>query len=61
MYVRLYDQIEEGRAYLTVLYNIGLIILFSFVLGLLMCSLTDLLGFRYRETDSSDSDDEAGT
>ena len=61
MYTRLYSLIGENAAYLTVLYNLGLMILLAVTLGLLMCKITDLLGLRYHEIDHPSSDDKAGT
>ena len=60
MYIKLFDWIGENRAYLTVLYNLGSVILLSITLGLLMCKITDLLGCEYRETDHPNSEDKAG-
>ena len=60
MYIEIFDWIGENRAYLTVLYNLGSVILLSVTLGLLMGKITDLLGYEYRETDHSNSEDKAG-
>lgn len=61
MYIETYSWIGTDRAYLAVIYNLGLVILFSATLGLLMCTITDLLGYKYRETDHPNSDGKAGT
>jgi len=60
MYTEIFSWIGTDRAYLTVLYNLGLMILFSVMLGLLMCTITNLLGLEYHETDHSSDDDKAG-
>ena len=57
MYSRMYDFIGEGKAYLTVLYNLGLITLLSCVLGLLMGKITDYFSRGEQpSTESSDND-----
>ena len=61
MYTEIFSWIGTDSAYLTVLYSLGLMILFSLILGLLMCTITDLLGLKYHETDHPNSDDKAGT
>ena len=60
MYIKLFDWIGEDRAYLTVLYNLGLIILLSVTLGLLMGKITDLLIHEKGKADHSNSEDRAG-
>lgn len=60
MYIELFDWIGESRAYLTVLYNLGSVILLSVTLGLLMGKITDLLGYEYHDTDHPDNEDKVG-
>jgi uncharacterized membrane protein len=60
MYIKLFDYIGEDRAYLTVLYNLGSIILLSVTLGLLMWKITDLLGHESHKADRPSSEDRAG-
>ena len=60
MYIKLFDWIGEDRAYLTVLYNLGSIILLSVTLGLLMGKITDLLSHEKRKADHPSSKNKAG-
>jgi hypothetical protein len=60
MYIKLFDYIGEDRAYLTVLYNLGSIILLSVALGLLMWKATDLLSRENRKADRPNSEGKAG-
>ena len=60
MYTELFNFVGENRAYLTVLYNLGLVILLSVTLGLLMCKITDLLGNEYSQTDRPSSKGKEG-
>ncbi len=55
MYVRLLNLVEEGKAYLSVLYTLGLMTLLSVTLGLLLGKITDLLGYEHIETDTPDN------
>jgi nitric oxide reductase large subunit len=59
MYIKLFDYIGEGRAYLTVLYNICSVILLSVTLGLLMWKTTDLLSHESHKADRPGSKDRA--
>lgn len=45
MYIEAFSWIGTNRAYLRVVYNLGSVIIFSTALGLLMCKITDLLGY----------------
>jgi hypothetical protein len=38
----MYDQIIEGKVWLSVLYNLGLVVLLSTTLGVLMSRITDM-------------------
>jgi hypothetical protein len=60
MYIKLFDYIGEDRAYLTVLYNLGSIILLSVTLGLLMWKITDFLSRENRKADRPNSEGKAG-
>jgi len=60
MYIKLFDYIGEDRAYLTVLYNLGSIILLSVALGMLMWKATDLLNRENHKADHPSSEDKAG-
>ncbi len=52
------ELVEEGKAYLTVIYNIGLIAILAITLGLLMGKISDLIGYNKQATDEADSLDE---
>ncbi len=56
-YDRLLDLVEEGKAYLSILYNLGLMTLLSFILGLLSGKIADLVGYEQRERNSPDNED----
>jgi hypothetical protein len=43
MHIRLLEMAEEGKSYISVVYNIGLIVVIATALGLLMGKITDLL------------------
>jgi len=60
MYIKLFDWTGENRVYLTVFYNLGLVILLSVTLGLLMSKITDLLGNEYSQTDRPSSKGKEG-
>jgi ABC-type uncharacterized transport system permease subunit len=51
MYLEMLDWAETERAYLTVLYNLGLMILCGVALGFLMKKITDLVGYEVRKTE----------
>jgi heme/copper-type cytochrome/quinol oxidase subunit 1 len=57
MYERLFDLVEEGKAYLSVLYNLGLMTLLSLMLALLLNKINDLLGNERNERDNPDNED----
>ena len=44
MYLEMFDWIERGKGYVTVLYNLGLMLVVAAVLGFLIEKLTELLG-----------------
>jgi len=46
IHARMYDMIAEGKGWISVLYNIGLVTLTATLLGLLMSSITGLLTTR---------------
>lgn len=43
MYLEMFQWVEAGRGYITVLYNLGLMLVMAAVLGFLMEKLTELL------------------
>jgi len=50
MYLKMYDWLQAGRGYITVLYNLGLLLAVGSLLGLLMKKIADLLaGIRHKK------------
>ena len=47
--------IEEGSPYISVVYNIGLVVLMATALGLLMGRITDLIGHESKTSDTTDT------
>ena len=61
MYLEMFTWTGTQRVYLTVLYNLGLMLLMGAILGFLMEKITDLLGYEVREIKHSDDEEKAGT
>ncbi len=59
MYLEMFRWLETGRGYITVLYNLGIMLILGAVLGFLMEKITDLLGYEVHEIKHFD-EDEAG-
>ena len=59
-YLVMYNQIGTGKAYITVLYDLALMVVLGVVLGLLMEKITDLLGYEVEDTGRFDGGAEAG-
>lgn len=57
----MYDWLNEGKAYLTVLYNIGTMIALGAVLGLLMCKISNLISKQPREEEQTGDEDKASS
>jgi hypothetical protein len=49
MYLEMFDWLETGRSYITVLYNLGLMLALGISLGFLMDKITELIGYRGRD------------
>lgn len=49
MYLRMFNWRGTDRAYLVMLYNVGLILSLGALLGFLMSKITDLLGYEVSE------------
>lgn len=58
MYLRLYQWLDAGKGYITVLYNLGLMLVTGVILAFLTEKVLVLLG--YRATDETGSDNEDG-
>ena len=59
MYLEMYRWLRTGRGYITVLYNLGIMLILGTVLGFLMKKITDLLGYEVHKIKHFDKD-EAG-
>ena len=59
MHARLLEMAEEGKPYIPVLYNIGLIAVMATALGLLMGKLTDLLSHENQTSRTTHTSDKA--
>ena len=49
MYLEMFKWLQTGKGYITVLYNLGLMLVLGAVLGLLMQKITDLFGYKVHE------------
>ncbi len=56
MFVEMFQWLQTGKSYVTVLYNLGLMLVTGIVLGYLMVRITDLIGYGDGETNNSDKD-----
>ena len=61
MHARLLELTEEGNPYLSILYNLGLIVSTASILGLLMGKITDLFSRPSRTTDIVDESADTGS
>jgi len=46
MYLEMFNWLQIGRGYITVLYNLGLMLVLGAVLAFLMDRITDLIGYK---------------
>lgn len=49
MYLQMFNWIGSNKAYVTVLYNLGLMVVLGTALGFLMQKITDMRGYEVRE------------
>ena len=49
MYLEMFNWVGTNKAYLTVVYNLGLMLVLGAALGFLMEKITDLLGYEVHE------------
>lgn len=49
MYLEMFKWLQTGRGYITVLYNLALMLVLGAVLGFLMERITDLIGYEVSE------------
>jgi hypothetical protein len=49
MYLEMFGWLQTGQGYLTVLYNLGLMLVLGTALGFLMEQITNLIGYRGRD------------
>ncbi|HEY94511.1 MAG TPA: hypothetical protein G4O15_06185 [Dehalococcoidia bacterium] len=59
MHIRLLDIAGEGKSYILVTYNIGLMVLLASALGLLLGKITDLISHETQTPESTDTKDKA--
>lgn len=57
MYLRLYQWLDTGKGYITVLYNLGLMLVTGVILTFLTGKVLVLLGYRATDETGSDSED----
>jgi len=60
MYLEMFNWMQTGRGYITVLYNLGLMLALGISLGFLIDRITDLIGYEVRQTKYPDGEAEAG-
>lgn len=60
MYLEMFGWLGTGRGYLTVLYNLGLMLALGAALGFLMEQITDLIGYDVRQPKHPDDEAETG-
>ena len=58
MYLEMFKWLQTGRGYLTVLYNLGFMLVLGAILGLLMEKITDLIGYEVHEIKHFDDEGE---
>ena len=56
VYLVMFERLQTGRSYITVLYNLGLMLVFGGLLGFLMEKITELVGYEIRETKNSNEE-----
>lgn len=54
MYMKMFRWLGTGKGYITVLYNLGLMLVLGGTLGFLMEKITDLLGYEVHEIEHFD-------
>ena len=60
MYLEMFSWLQTGKGYVTVLYNLGLMLVMGATLGFLMEKITDLFGYEVRKIKHFDDDAERG-
>jgi hypothetical protein len=58
MYLEMFHWLGTGKGHLTVLYNLGLMLVLGGSLGFLMEKITDLLGYEVQEISHFDDENE---
>ena len=53
-YLKMFEWLQTGRSYLTVLYNLGLTLVLGVLLGFMMIKITDLIGYQIDEAENVD-------
>lgn len=54
MYLEMFQRLQTGKGYITVLYNLGVMLVMGIVLGSLSVKITDLIGYGRGETKGVD-------
>lgn len=60
MYLEMFTWLQTGKGYITVLYNLGLMLVLGAALGFLMQKITDLIGYEVRRIKHFDDEAEHG-
>jgi len=58
MYLEMFEWLQADRGYVTVLYNLGLMLVVGIVIGFLMEKIASLLGYEVEETKHFDEEEE---
>ena len=53
-HLKMFQWLQTGRGYLTVLYNLGLVLVLGVLLGFIMIKITDLIGYEIDEAEHVD-------
>ena len=53
-HLEMFQWLQTGRGYLTVLYNLGLMLVLGLLLGSIMIKITDLIGYKVDKAEQVD-------
>jgi hypothetical protein len=53
-HLKMFQWLPTGRGYLTVLYNLGLMLVLGVLLGFIMIKITNLIGYKVRKAEHVD-------
>ncbi len=57
MYLQMFNWLQTGRGYISVLYNLGLMLVSGILLGFLIGKITDLIGYGVSGTKQTDEEE----